>query len=141
MNHLVTLDMHTGELEKILSGVKYMLVKEFDPGQSAVQLVSPGDTLYFLRDKDDCRVRVKASVVRVQLVTKRLDEDLSHTLKEMQPKLQLTENQYNYWSAKKQALLVEFTGAQKMYMFNAAPRKITDRSGWVAFEDFNLIKE
>ena len=35
MNHLVFLDTQAGELEKILSGVKSMVVKEFDPAQSA----------------------------------------------------------------------------------------------------------
>ncbi len=51
MNHLVVLDAPAGELEKILSGVKTMLVKEFDPAQTAAQPVSPGDSLYFLRDR------------------------------------------------------------------------------------------
>jgi len=32
MNHLVFLDAHAGELEKILSGVKYMVVKDIDRG-------------------------------------------------------------------------------------------------------------
>ena len=30
MNHLVFLDRRAGELEKILSGIKTMLMKEFD---------------------------------------------------------------------------------------------------------------
>ncbi len=50
----------------------------------------------------------KSTVVRVLFFTNNLDEDLSHILKEMQPRLQLTEDQYNYWSAKDQVLLVEF---------------------------------
>ncbi len=141
MNHLVFLDAKASELEKILSGVKSMLVKEFDPARSTMQPVCQGDTLYFLRNKEDCSVRVKASVVRTLLVIKSLDEDLSHILKEMQPKLQLTEDQYNHWSAQEKALLVEFTGAQKIDVFHVASRKITDRSGWVAFEDFNLVTE
>ena len=34
MNYLVFLDTQAGELEKILSGVKSMVLKEFDPAQS-----------------------------------------------------------------------------------------------------------
>src|SRR5512137_1280245 len=100
MNHLVFLDRRAGELEKILSGVKTMLVKEFDPAQTTVYPINSGDSLYFLRDKDDCALRVKATVVRVLSFANRLDEELSHTLKSMQSRLQLTEDQYNYWSAK-----------------------------------------
>ncbi len=95
MNHLVFVDAQAGELEKILSGVKTMLAKEFDPGQTAAPPVNPGDSLYFLRDEDDCTVRVKATVVRVLYFTNRLDGDLSQSLKEMQPRLLFTEDQYN----------------------------------------------
>ncbi len=139
MNHLVFLDPQAGELEKILSGIKTMVLKEFDPPQSTPVPVSPGDSLYFLRNKDGFAVQVKATVVRVLTFTKNPDEDLSHIIKEMQPKLQLTEEQYNYWSAKKQVLLVEFEAAAKTSLIHVAVEKITDRSGWIAFEEFSRI--
>jgi hypothetical protein len=139
MNHLVFLDTRAGELEKILSGVKSMVVKEFDPEQTTQHPVSTGDRLYFLRHKDECVLRVKATVVRVLFYTNNLDEDLSHTLKELQPRLQLTEDQYNYWSAKKHALLVEFDCAQKIDVIHVAPHKVADKSDWIAFEEFCLI--
>jgi hypothetical protein len=137
MNHLVVLDAQAGELERILSGVKTMLVKEFDPAQTAAHPVSPGDSLYFLRDNGECAVRVKATVVRVLTFTNRRNEDLSHTLKLMQTKLQLTEEQYNHWAAKQQALLVEFASAQKISLIHVAPDKVAGRSDWIAFEGFS----
>lgn len=141
MNHLVFLNAQVGELEKILSGMKTMLVKEFDPEQTATHSPHPGDSLYFLRDKDDCTVRVKATVVRVLYFANRSNIDLSQTLKEMQPKLQLTEDQYNYWSAKQQVLLVEFGAAHKISVIHIAPDKITDTSDWIAFEEFSHVTE
>ena len=141
MNHLVFLDTRAGELEKILSGTKSMVVKEFDPARSVGQAVRPGDNLYFLRNKDECTLRVKATVVRVLFYTNDVDQDLSHTLKEMQPRLQLTEDQYNHWSAKQQILLVEFASAHKIGVIHVAPNKVTDRSDWIAFEEFSLITE
>jgi hypothetical protein len=139
MNYLVFLDTRAGELEKILSGVKTMLAKEFDPAQTSAHPVNPGDSLYFLRDKDDCAVRVKATAERVVYLTNRLDQDLSQPLKEMQPRLQLTEDQYNYWSARKQVLLVEFDSAHKIDVIHVASSKIADRWDWIAFEEFSLI--
>jgi hypothetical protein len=139
MNHLVYIDTCAGELEKILSGVKTMLVKEFDPAGTAIPPVSPGDSLYFLRDKDGCAVRVKATAFRVLFFANNSEEDLSRNLKEMQPRLQLTEDQYNYWSAKQQVLLVEFNDAHKIDVMHVAPEKITDRSDWIAFEQFYEI--
>ena len=141
MNHLVFLDTQAGELEKILSGIKSMVVKEFDPARSAGQVVRPGDNLYFLRNKDECALRGKATVVHVLSFTNNSDEDLSQTLKAMQPRLQLTEDQYNYWSAKKGIVLVEFDCAHKIDVIQIATNKITDRSGWIPFEAFSPITE
>jgi hypothetical protein len=139
MNYLVFLDSNAGELEKILSGVKNMVIKEFDPAQPPAHLVRPGDGLYFLRDKDEYAVRVKATAVRISYFINGLDDDLPHTLKELQPKLQLTEEQYNYWSAKKQLLLVEFESAQKTGVIHLALDEVKDQSDWIAFEAFSVL--
>jgi hypothetical protein len=116
-----------------------MLVEEFDPAQIPAYPVKPGDSLYFLRDQDECTLRVKATAVRVLFFTNRMGEDLSHILKEMQPRLQLIEDQYNCWSAKEQVLLVEFESAQKIGVIQVASNEIKDRSDWIPFEAFSLL--
>jgi hypothetical protein len=141
MNHLVFLDARASELEKILSGVKTMLVKEFDPANYPLLPVHPGDSLYFLRGQGDCAVRVKATVVRVLFFTKPFEEDLTDIMKEMQPKLHLTEDQYNDWSLKKQVQLVEFGAALKIGLIRVALNKIQDRGDWISFEDFSLMMD
>lgn len=136
MNHLVFLDAQAGELEKILSGMKTMLIQEFDPSQTTAHSVRPGDGLYFLRNKDEFAVRVKAIVVRVLILTNQMEDDLSHILKEMQPRLQLTEDQYNDWSARQAIVLVEFEAAHKIPVIEVAPEKVKDRSNWIPVEEF-----
>ena len=139
MNHLVYLDARAGELEKILSGVKTMLAKEFDPAQTIALPVNPGDSLYFLRDQDDSAVRVKASVVRVLNLAKSFEDDPLHTLKEMQPRLQLTEDQFNFWAGKDAMQLVEFESAHKISVIHVALRTTTGRVNWIAFEAVSQI--
>jgi hypothetical protein len=141
MNYLVFLDTAAGELEKILSGVKSMVLKEIDPEEPGEQPVEPGDVLYFLRDNDACAVRVQATVVRVWPGEAGQDEDLSRILKELQPRLQLTEDQYNPWSVKKQALFIEFEGAHKIEELQVAPEKITQRKTWIDFEEIHQVTE
>jgi selenocysteine lyase/cysteine desulfurase len=46
-------------------------------------------------------------------------------LKEIQPRLQFTEDQYNHWSVKQQVLLVESESAHKIGVIHVAPNKIT----------------
>ena len=69
------------------------------------------------------------------------DGDLTHTLKEMQPRLQLTEDQYNHWSAKRQVLLVEFDSAHKVDVIHVASNRIPDPSDWIAFGELREITE
>jgi hypothetical protein len=139
MNHLVFLDTRAGGLEKILSGVKTMLVKEFDPVEATAHPVNPGDSLYFLRDRDERALRGQATVTRVLFVSNNPDQALSRTLKEMQPRLQLTEDQYSGWAAAQQVVLVEFESAHKIGVIHIASNRIEDRSDWIAFEDFSQI--
>jgi len=68
-----------------------MVVKDIDPEHLNAHTISQVTALYFLRNNDECDLQVKATVVRVLFFTKKLNEDLSHYLKELQPKLQLTE--------------------------------------------------
>ena len=139
MNFLVFLDTQTGDLEKILSGTKSMVMREFDPARIAEQAIRPGDHLYFLRAKDENAVRVTATVVRAYPILQGPEGNLSQTLKELQHKLQLSEVQYNYWSAKKQVLLVEFESARKIPVIQVAVHQTSDRSSWIAFESFNRM--
>jgi len=139
MNHLVVLDAQASELEKILSGVKTMLLKEIDPSIAPAHPVLPGDDLYFLRSRNESALRVKATVMRVLPVTTNLDEGISLSLKEMQSKLHLTENQFNTWSRKKQVLLVEFAAAQKIPAVTVAPEKLKEPCAWIAFDELSLI--
>jgi hypothetical protein len=141
MNYLVFLDANAGELEKILSGVKTMVVKKCNPEKLTAHPVRPGDDLYFLRNNEECELRIKARVKNVIVVSDILEEELSNYLKEMQPRLQLTEEQYNYWSAKKQVLLVEFEPAQKTSPIQIALEVVNDRSDWIAFAEFDKIIE
>lgn len=141
MNYLVFLDANAGELEKILSGVKRMVVKKYNPEKLTAQPVRPGDDLYFLRNNEECELRIKARVKNVKTVSESLEEELSDCLKEMQPRLQLTEEQYNYWSAKKQVLFVEFEPAQKISLIHLAPEKVNDLSDWIAFEEFDQVTQ
>ncbi len=138
MNHLVFLDSNAGELEKILSGVKCMVIKEINPKQPEIYPVSRGDSLYFLKEMNDLTLRVKATVIHGVALINGLDGDLPRTLKEMQSKLQLTEDQYNFWSVKEKVLLVEFECAQKISVVHIAPENVIDRSNWIAFKEFSL---
>lgn len=140
MNYLVILNAQAGELEKILSGVKTMILREIGDTQSAAQEIKPGDILFFIRNKNESYLRGKATVARV-IYRNHCKEDLSQFIKEMQPKLQLTEDQYNRWSEKEVVLIVEIEAARKIPVLHVAPEKIKEGSNWIAFTELSEIAE
>jgi hypothetical protein len=139
MNHLVFLDPKAGELEKILSGVKSMVIKENKPEETLIQPLMPGDNLYFLRNNDERDIRVKATIKGIQVASSESAGDISCQLKEMQPRLQLTEEQFMYWCTKKQVLLVEFECAQKISVIHLAADEFKNQADWIAFQAFSVL--
>lgn len=139
MNHLVFLDAEARELEKILSGIKSIIISDNDPLHA--NQVSPGDSLFFLRNNGERTVRVKARVVQAWTVHASPGEDLADCLKGMQTRLQCTEDQYNHWSLKTEAFFVEFENAHKIHVFHVAPDKIKDQNRWISFEDVSLLQQ
>jgi hypothetical protein len=140
MNYLVFLDLGAGELEKILSGVKSMVIKEIKPEETTTQPLMPGDSLYFLRNIVARDIRVKATIKSIWAVSSGPAGDISSQLKEMQPKLQLTEEQFMYWCSKKQVLLVEFECAQKVGVIHLDLDEVKGQSDWIAFQAFSVLK-
>ncbi len=138
MDHLVYVDAKAGDLEKILSGVKTMIACEAFHSQSIQSQLQPGDSLYFLRNNGECVLRMKATVARVLLF---VDDQIEEYLKEMQSRLQLTEDQYNYWEAKNEVLLIEFEDARKIAPLHIEPGKIMPESGWIAVEDIHQLTD
>ena len=76
MNYLVFLDLGAGELEKILSGVKSMVIKEDKHEDTTSQSLMPGDNLYFLRNTVARDIRVKATIKSIQAVTSGQTSDI-----------------------------------------------------------------
>jgi hypothetical protein len=139
MNYLVFLEAGAGELEKILSGVKSMVIKESKPEDPLTKPLMPGDNLYFLRNNDERDIRVKATVKSIQVVSSGSAGDISRQLKELQPRLQLTEEQFMYWCTKKHVLLVEFECAQKIGMIHLDLAEVKGQPDWIAFQAFSVL--
>jgi hypothetical protein len=139
MDHLVLLKMNSGDLGKILRGVKRMIVREVAPSEGPFAAVRPGDTLYFLRNDDEGVVRVKATVVNTYPFEAGTKKDMPLRLKELQVNLQLTEPQYDHWATKKQALFIEFRHVHKTPLIRIDRNKHMGQSEWISIEDISII--
>jgi hypothetical protein len=116
MVHLVYCD-NTGkrgerELEKILSGIKTMLVRGAAGRKIPHSRVFTGEKLYFM-ENGTAYISAKATVSSVQNYVKLTDAEVSQIFEENQSKLNLSEKQTARWH-KKCLCLVEFDNVEQI---------------------------
>ena len=116
MVHLVYCD-NTGkagekELDKILSGMKNMVIRGATGRKIPHSRVFEGETLYFM-EKGTAQITAKATVKNVQNYVKLTDIEIEEVLQENQPKLVLTDKQKKRWH-KKCLCLTEFDNVEKI---------------------------
>lgn len=116
MVHLVYCD-NLGKLgerviDKIITGVKTMVVRGAAGRKIPHSRVFEGETLYFM-EKGTAKISAFASVKSVQNYMKLTEDEIVQTLNENQSKLALTDKQRVRWH-KKYLCLVEFENVQKI---------------------------
>lgn len=113
MVHLVYCDDKEMVLEKILDGVKTMVIRGASGRKIPHSRVFEGETLYFMK-KGTGLISAMAKVTGVQNYAKLTDEEIKKTISENQSKLKLSEKQKERWH-KKCLCLVEFKDVKKIH--------------------------
>ena len=108
MVHLVYCDDKEKVLEKIMSGVKTMVVRAAAGRKIPHSRVFEGETLYFM-EKGSAKISAKATVSSVRNFVKLSDEEIDRVYADNAEKLRLSEKQKQRWH-KKCICLVEFSG-------------------------------
>lgn len=130
MVHLVYCDDKEKVLEKILNGIKTMVVRGASGRKIPHSRVFEGETLYFMK-KGTAKISAKATVINVQNFIKLSDDNIIKILADNQNKLDLSEKQKERWH-KKCLCLVEFA-----YISEIAPLDFDHQSNmddWLIIE-------
>lgn len=112
MVHLVYCDDKEKVLEKILDGLKTMVVRGAAGRKIPHSRVFEGESLYFMK-KGTKIITAKATVKSVQNFVKLTEDETIKTLSDNQNKLNLSDKQKERWH-KKCLCLVEFSGVEKI---------------------------
>lgn len=100
------------ELDKIINGTKWMVVRGAAGRKIPHSRVIEGETLYFM-EKGTAKISAKATVTGVQNYVKLTEAEIEQILADNQPKLNLSENQKQRWQ-KKCLCLVEFSDVEQI---------------------------
>jgi len=133
MDHVVYVDAKEKELEKILIGVKRMIIRGAAGRKMPYGRVQQGDALYLINNDGSGLIQAMAEVSRVIQSDKLSKAESTEFVMGFQEQLQLTKNQFNRWAGKRYIVLVEIGPAKEL-----APFRI-DRSNFGNMDDWLMI--
>jgi hypothetical protein len=135
MDHVVYVDHKAGELEKLVSGEKTIIIRGATGRKLPYGRVNMGDVLYFIRNNGEGLVRAKANVDRVINSERMTPGESKRFVDENAEELRLSEVQYKKWAGKRYLVLIHVYGIAEL-----EPFKI-DRSGYKKMDDWLPVEE
>ena len=117
MDSVVYLDAKSNELENLLGGNKFMIIRGAMGRKVPYGKVNVGDILYFINNNAEGEIKAKgvvSSVINSEKTTK--DESIA-LVNENQDKLKLTDKQFHKWAGKRYIVLTEIKNIEKIHHF------------------------
>lgn len=135
MDHVVYVDPKAGELEKLVSGEKTIVIRGATGRKLPYGRVNMGDHLYFIRNNAEGLVRAKARVDRVVNSERMTPGESKRFVDENAEDLQLSDAQYKKWAGKRYLVLIHVFDVEEL-----EPFKI-DRSGYKKMDDWLPVEQ
>jgi hypothetical protein len=139
MDHVVYTDAKEKEMEALISGAKTMIIRGAAGRKLPYGRVKTGDTLYFIDNDGEGKVRAKADVTSVYNSYK-LTEDESVSLVEKNlDKLKLTEKQFKRWAGKRYIVLIEVGNTKAIEPFGIDKSDFGNMDDWLLVGNINDV--
>jgi hypothetical protein len=140
MDHVVYTDAKEKELTALLAGTKTMIIRGATGRKLPYGRVKSGDTLYFINNNGEGKVKAKATVTDVYN-SEKLSEDESISLVEQnQDKLQLTAKQFKRWAGKRYLVLIQVGNIEAIEPFGIDKSNYGNMDDWLPVENINNVR-
>jgi hypothetical protein len=140
MDHVVYVDAKAKEMEKLLAGEKQMILRGAAGRKLPYGKVTPGDTLYLIRNNGEGSVQAFATVRSVVNSEKLTPEDSIHLIENYQDKLQFTAQQMKRWAGKRYLVLIEVDNVTAVEPFTIDRSQYGNMDDWLPVESIESVK-
>lgn len=141
MDHVVYLDAKANEFEALLSGKKIMIIRGATGRKLPYGRVNQSDTLYFLNNNAEGKVRAKAIVKSVFNSEKMNKEESTELVEKNKNKLQLTDKQFKKWAGKRYLVLIEIKNIEEITPFYIDKSNYGNMDDWLPVEEIETVKK
>lgn len=139
MDHVVYVDHKAGELEKLVSGEKTIIIRGATGRKLPYGRVNMGDVLYFIRNNGEGMIRAKASVDRVINSERMTPGESRRFVDEHADGLQLSDVQYKRWAGKRYLVLITVFNAEELEPFKIDRSSYKKRDDWLPVETIESV--
>jgi len=140
MDHVVYVDAKGGEMSKILSGVKTMIIRGAAGRKMPYGRVDQGDALFLIENDGSGLVKARVAVSSVMNSEKMTKDESISLVEENQEKLQLTGTQYKRWAGKRYLVLIYITDAEELIPFRVDKSDYSNMDDWLPVGDIEMVK-
>ena len=141
MDHVVYLDAKAGELDKLLSGKKTMIIRGATGRKLPYGRVSTDDFLYFINNNAEGEIKAKAIISSVFNSEKMTKEESIDLVNKNQNKLQLTDKQFQRWAGKRYIVLIELKRIEEVKFFCIDKSDYGNMDDWLPVENIEKIRK
>ena len=140
MDHVVYVDHKSGELEKLVSGEKTIIIRGADGRKLPYGRVDAGDVLYFIRNNGEGLIRAKGVVSKVFNSEKMNSEESKNLVNIHKEGLQLSDKQYKKYAGKRYLVLITVEQMSELEPFKIDRSDYGNMDDWLPVGDINTVK-
>ncbi|MGE5401128.1 MAG: hypothetical protein ACM3S2_12045 [Ignavibacteriales bacterium] len=130
MDHVVYVEASSGELDKITSGSKTMILRGAAGRKMPYGKVYAGDRLFFVNNNGEGKIKARAIVKSVLNSEKLSPEEALYLIEKNEKALQLSVKQKEKYAGKRYLVLIEIMEAEKI-----EPAAM-DKSSYINMDDW-----
>ena len=140
LDHVVYVDFKDKELEKLLNHSKSMVIRGATGRKIPYGKVNQGDTLFFINNNGEGKLKAKAKVATV-FNSEKMDESASSKLvHDNMDKLQLSDKLLKKWSGKRYLVLIEVDNITEINPFKIDKSNFGNMDDWLPVGDIENVK-
>ncbi|MFO8068427.1 MAG: hypothetical protein R6U02_00285 [Alkalibacterium sp.] len=140
MDHVVYVDAKAKELDKLVEGVKKIIIRGAAGRKVPYGKVSVGDVLYFINNNAEGEIRAKGRVSNVFNSQKLLKSESVKLVQENQDKLQLTDAQFARWAGKRYIIFIEVDTVETVEPFKLDKKDYGNMDDWLPVGEIAKVR-
>lgn len=139
MDHVVYVDAKAGEMDKLISGEKVMVIRGATGRKLPHGRVNAGDVLYFINNNGEGAAKASGVVKAVHNSDKMSEPESVRLVEEHMSQLKLTPKEFQKWAGKRYIVLIEVEKVETISPIPIDKSQYGNMDDWLPVGDIRTV--